>query len=286
MKIKEKTYPYPVIKEGDADYRDYEKASFDFDVSVNDDSKELNIKIHTENIPDKLIPGKVTTDIKYGYQIESTFNKNRQFYLSDDSEYSIELNAEQYIRNVEINAYIIASKAIKINFDSKVDKVDKFYDGEITFPKGGIIAVSRPTKVINVKLDDGVPENPIRIVKNNTINSIRYTIDNSQIKIELNEKNHDIYARFGKDKRMLEFVFNSIVTPAVSKALLELSQGDINDDSNWGMNFKDKLEDNDVYLDDIKDNRVTVEEATQIILGSPINKMFDSLKEYGENNNG
>ena len=135
-------------------------------------------------------------------------------------------------------------------------------------------------------MDDGVPENRIRIVKNNTINSIRYTIDNSQIKIELNEKNHDIYARFGKDKRMLEFVFNSIVTPAVSKALLELSQGDINDDSNWGMNFKDKLEDNDVYLDDIKDNRVTVEEATQIILGSPINKMFDSLKEYGENNNG
>lgn len=284
MKIKEKVYPYPVIKEKDADYQDYKNANFDFDIYVDENTDKLTIKINTENIPNKLIPGNGFNEIKYGYQLESTMNKNRKFYLSDKPELTIELNAADYIGNVEINAYIIANNALTVNFDSDNDNIDDFYDGPVQFPKGGIIAVARPTRAIDVGLDGSMPNNPIRIVKEDGLNGIRYTIDDSQIKIGLDEKNHEIYAKFGKDKQMLEFILNSVVTPAVSKAILELSKGEIGENSNWGENFKIKLLSNGMTLDGIADGTYTVEEATQVILNNPIDRMFKALKEYGENN--
>lgn len=288
MKIKEKIYPYPVIKEKDADYKDYKKATFDFDILIDDKTNQLTIKTRVDSIPKKLEPGKTNYPIEYGYQIESTMNKNRKFYMSKEPELSIQLNPSEYTGNVEINAYIIASENLEIDFNSRIDNVDDFYNGVVHFPKGGIIAVARPTKAIDVGLNGSMPNNPIRIVKDDSVEGIRYTIDNSQIKIGLSKKNHDIYVRFGKDKQITEFIFSSVVTPAVSKAILELSQeqktnGSINEDSDWKESFKNKLEANDVHLTDIGES-ITVEEATQIVLNNPIDKVFNDLNKYGENN--
>jgi len=282
MRIREKIYPYPVIKEEDADFQDYEKASFDFDIDINDNN-DLVIKVDTKNIPDKLIPGKTNDKIQYGYQIESIMNKNRKFFLSNDPEYLVQLDGANYTGKVEINAYIIAKEALSINFNSNEDGIDSFYNGMVNFPKGGIIAVALPTKAIQIESDGSTPENPIRIVKDETVDGIRYVINNSQIRICLNEVNHNIYSTYGKDKNMMEFIFNAIVVPAVSKAIELLADGEVSEDSDWGNQFREKLLNSNISLEEINNGSETLEEATQAVLNNPIDKMFTRLKDYGEN---
>jgi hypothetical protein len=285
MKIKERIYPYPVIKEPEADYTDYQQAIFNFDVQVVESGVsgyKLIVSINDEGVPDKLLPERAITKVKYGVQIESLMNKYRTFISADTPRFEVELDGAHFIGRVEINAYIYATEQIEVSFDSGVDGNAAFYDGLVLFPKGAIIAVSRPTKQIFIKSDGLNRENPVRIVRDDNVAGVRYEINNSNIEIRLNKENHDIYSRYAKDPMMKQFVTNAIVVPAVARAVDSLVGGEVDEDSDWGEFFVNKLAENGIDLSDVGE-QVSLEEATEILLNKPTDKMFKKLQEYGDN---
>ncbi|MCS9995627.1 hypothetical protein EFL81_01770 [Weissella confusa] len=285
MKIKERIYPYPVIKEPEADYTDYQQATFNFSVQVVDSGVsgyKLIVDINDESVPDKLLPERGITKVKYGVQVESLMNKYRTFISSDAPHFEMELDGANYIGRVEINAYIYATEHINVSFDNNVDGNAAFYDGVVSFPKGAIIAVSRPTKQIIIKSDGLNRENPVRIVRDDNVEGVRYDVNNSNIEIRLNKENHDIYSRYAKDPMMKQFVTNAIVVPAVARAVSALAEGEVDEDSDWGEFFVNKFAENGIDLSDVGE-QVSLEEATEILLNNPTDKMFKKLQEYGDN---
>lgn len=287
MKIKERIYPYPVIKETDADYKDFQRATFDFSLEPLDEKGEqLRLTIHPDNVPEVLLPHE-GNKISYGVQIESLTNKNRVFLSQQEPMFDIFLNGNDYIGRIEINAYIYAAADLDVDFDQLDGEVDSFYDGPVTYYKGSIIAVSRPTKVVEVSANGKDIENPVRVVKDDNMQeSIRYDINTTQILIHINSTNYTIYSRYGRDRTLKDFITNAIVVPAISKALLVMRDNEedyLEGQSPWANLFQNSLRNHGYEVSDVGGTAITLEAATQLVLNNPINKMFSKLKRYGEN---
>lgn len=288
MRIKEKIYPYPVIKEPEADFLDYKDSNFDFDIelieSESDSDYALKINCKNTNIPDKLLPNS-NNNIFYGYQVESVFNKNRFFKFSKENNIIISISSDDFINKVEINAFIFANEKLSIYLENQDGGVDDFYRGQVEFPKGGIIASARPTKTIFVNSDGLNKINPIRIKKDDTVKTIRFRPDNSFIEVSLNPEIYKIYNRYGFDRNYKIFIYNSIVVPAVNNALLFLSQdqseGTIDIENGWARDFLSVLSESGYSIEDIN-SKISSEEATQIILKNPIVNMFKKLKDISK----
>ena len=288
MRISERMYPYPVIKEEDAYYKDFKKASFDFDVAEEEEENRffICVTIDSNSIPECLIPNE-NNNLSYGIQIESIKKKKRYFISNKKSPtFKIEIDGKNYTGKVEINAYIYVDSDVNINFDALNNDIDPFYQETVQYKKGNIIALSRPTRTIYVRSDGKNAENPIRVVKEKDLqDNIRYDIDNSQIKINLDERNYEIYSKYGNDPLMKNFVLNALVVPAVSQALLEMKNGNIDyldGNCQWANLFISILQNKNVEFSDVGES-VSIENATQLVLGQPLEEMFEKLKNYGEN---
>ncbi|MGG7601128.1 hypothetical protein [Weissella cibaria] len=286
MKIKERIYPYPVVKEETADYKDYKQATFDFTIDareIGNGEFKLNLEILPKSITYKLLPGEDNPNIKYGFQIDSLMNKYRKFISSDSPKLEFILDGANFIGRVEVNAYIYTTERIEVNLDDSTDGNEAFYNGIVEFPKGAIIAVARPTRQLIIKSDGVSRENPVRIVRDDSVFGISYDINNTNIEVRLNKENHEIYSRYAKDPLMKQFVTNAIVVPAVSKAIWALAEGQIDqENSEWANFFVERLNEEQIDLADIGES-VSLEEATEVLLNNPTTKMFKKLQEYGEN---
>lgn len=290
MRIKERIYPYPVIKEQGADFQNYKKSYFEYQIELRDN--KLLVNIDTGKMIDALKPNS-SNKISYGLQVESIKNKNRIFLSQKNPSFEVELSAKDFVDKVEINAFIYAEEEFSI--DSRLEGIDvtSFLEGVLHFPKGGIIAVSRPTRQLNVLTNGNSRENPIVVAKDESLDDkdeagLRFDIDMTHIKICLNSKNHKIYTTYGKSSEMKYFILNAMVLPAVTKALrvmIENKDDYLGEESNspWAMLFNEKLENRGISLEEVSEGKFDFETVAQFILKNPIDKMFKDLEKISEN---
>lgn len=153
MKLKDKYFPYPVIK---PDLQDYQSTTFNTSVKTKVTDKEITllIEFNLDNIElSNLI---LRGDARFVIHLEESRTMFREVYQFNDLKNEIVIPSDKIRNNIELTSFIIANDDI-VNFNSK--DLDLIYrDITVSYDKYNIIGLAQSMDIKVLKENDDIKE--------------------------------------------------------------------------------------------------------------------------------
>lgn len=231
MKISNKYFPYPVIKEY---HEDFNKSLYNIEttiVSIGDFiSLNVNFQINNYEINQLIERGKA----KFVLHLEESLTMFREVYEFSTVSNNIKIPKDKIRRSIELSTFIVVYDDIN-NFKS--EDLDIIYDDiNITYDKFNIIGVGHSKEILVNKEHDEIKEvssifSVIPTSEEKTIYNLK--LQNDRITIEMPEVDYKIYNGLVNSYKLTgnreNFILMSlIIIPSFVEALNIMRNDDLN----------------------------------------------------------
>lgn len=279
MKLKDKAYSYPVLRNNSDDYIQGDiELDVDIENIMNEDKLKVEFNLNEQSIETLILEDKAQKIV----HVECPQTLFRKTYVVNGSNKSIALSKDIIRGRVEVTGFIVAINDIK-NFKS--DNFNSLYGNlEFNFEKGNILA---ETEMFEIDLS----ENEQSIENLSSIITISLTHDKDlmtvdltteKIVIALPKKQYEQYAKYSSS------IFNNIlISVVVVPALVEVLNRVKNDkqsfeEDRWFISMNQTLEHIGVNLNDFDDSPL---EIVQNLLRNPVQGAINVLNKIEEGAN-
>lgn len=283
MRIKNRLYPYPVLRPSTGDYL-YStfKCTIDPQISEKECKFLFEMVCSNKTILKLIEDGKAT----YAVHIECKYTYYRNLKSSTDAKFSVKLDGSLVDQQVEVCPVIIVTEDIEGYTSPDLDDV---YIGEnIVIKNGNPIAIGNQATIEITKEKDNLKKlsqpfcilpypdnNPTRPIEK--FASIDYT-DNNQLIIYLPKEDFSILSRVQNPKNM-DTIHAAVYFSALIEALdyMKMDASAEDQDKRWYIALNTKAIDKG--LGEIKDSSRSAFELAQILFDYPLTRW---LKGYAQ----
>ena len=286
MRIKNRLYPYPVLRPTTGDY-----IHSTFKCSITPDISESECKLQFDLIcTNKTVLQMIAEDKAiYAVHIECKYTYYRKLISSQKPKFSITIDSKQVDRSIEVCPVIIALDNINGYVNSDLDDV---YNGEnITIKKGNPIAIGNQATIDICNEKDPLkklsspfcilpyPDTPEQPAKKYA--TVNYS-DPNQIIIYLSEEDYAILSRVQEAKN-IDTIHAALYFSALIEVLdyMKTEAASVDQEKRWYIALNNKA--NEKGLGDIKGNKLTAYELAQCLFGYPLSRW---LKGYAKESGG
>lgn len=286
MKISNKYYPFPIIKDEIEDFKTTTYSS-SIESIEDDDYIILNIQFDLDNLEiiDLIKQGKA----KFIVHLEESATMYRKSFDFTDIKGQVKIQKDEVRFKIELTTFIIAVEDI-INFKS--EDLDIIYnDIPISYNKYNIIGIGQSSEIIlNKEIDDIKDVSSIFSVIPSPEEEklIKLRLSKERIYIELPEKEHEIYGQLvhlykATNNQNNLILMTLIIIPAFVEALTNIKEGSSNEshsDSLWFNPLVKAFNKKNVnLLEEFKSNDFNAYNLTQIVFDEVINNSVRRLME-------
>lgn len=284
MKLNPDLFPYPVLHK---DLDDYIDSEFNTSIElVEENPFEVIYKISfvlRDEVLETLIKDNLAC---YAVHVEGEASSYRKLYKlsKNESEIEIPLKTDEISKKVFINSMLIAKNDINKYSNPKFNP---FYYGEdlkIPLIEKGEILAFESTVELNFEFENRENPSARSMIQVASISGDEMKIDISGDKIIVYLPSKDYQAYFqlsGASSAKQQLLLVTIVLPTLTYVLERLATSDANDSTlEWVNSIVQLLEENNISVEQLKDDPTRSLEYAQKLLNSPMkNSLFNILEE-------
>lgn len=284
MIVKDKYFPYPVIKEHKEDFIN---SDFKIQVGHKDDDEYIILDIKFD-LTNESIKKLINEDkAKFVLHLEEPTTLFREIYSFSNSQNEVVIPKDKIRMVVELSAFIVAVEDI---FEFKSDDLDIIYeDIPISFKKYNIIGISQSKKIEVDKESDEIKEvsSIFSVIPHEDADAIyKIKLGNERIIIEIPKEEYPIYNELSYRYRLINdpnnyILMSLIIMPSFVEVLTILKEGTDNYRNNQWYNPLIKAYDKKgINLEkEFESGDFSAYELTQIIFDKVLNNGLERLKE-------
>lgn len=284
MKINNKYFPYPVIKE---DTEDYNKTTYKTEVLYKEDNDDiiLNINFLLDNIEiNNLINEKKA---EFVLHLEESLTMYREAFIFNESQVTVRVSKDRVRHKVELSSFIVSKDNLK-NFKS--DDLNIIYsDISINYSKFNIIGVGQSSEIIIEKEADEIKDvaSIFQIVKSDEKKLIKIRLANERIYIDMPSEDYERYNQLthryrylGKNNNHL-ILLSLVIIPSFVEALTIIkSDYKEYEDNLWYKPLVKAFSNKNVNIEEkFLESDFSAYELTQVIFDSVLNESIKRLDE-------
>lgn len=277
MKVKNNSFPYPVLSNFSDDYH---SSLFDLDVEVKNEFNQLYLygtfKLENDGL-NTLIDLK---SANYLIHIECPQTTYRTTFVSETNTFKQPIESDKIKGKLEINGFIVARDDIEEYIN---DSFDEMYEG-LTFKinKGNILAVSDRIDAVLFESDDDYQDmsSIINIRMSETEELMKIENESDKIIIVLPKNAYLLYAEYAKTD-FKEVIITNVIFPALIYvfSLIENNKNEY-DDTRWYQVLKEVLEQSGVDIEKIGNRGEPGYIIVQKLLHNPVMKSLEAIKLF------
>ena len=261
------TLPYPVLADGN---NNYVHSTFDVTVTASPSFGELKINstfdLQNEGLQE-LINQK---QAEFAIHIECSVTSYRQLYRSFNSELEITIEGNFLRGKIDLHPFIIANQKI---IDYTNDNWSDFYKGYTAmFEKGSVLAIGKAIELIlhEEPLSEQNLPSIVHVHKSTKAKYMQVDLNSNQITIILPEAQYNQYVHNGRSRLQ-----NSLLTMVIFPALIDVlhlvkANSTTYEDYRWYQVVQQVFKSNNLPLEKVLSESISVIEAVQILLHNPL----------------
>ena len=286
MRIKNRLYPYPVLRQTTGDYL-HSTFKCNIDPDITSEACKLHFELICTNKPilQMISEGKAS----YAVHVECKYTYYRELIPSKDSIFTISIDSKKVDRAVEICPVIVADEDIVGYSNSDLDAV---YTDEIIIIQAGYpLAIGNQSTIDICKEKDSLkklsspfcvlpyPDTPEQPAKKYA--TVNYS-DPDQLIIYLSKEDHAILSRIQEAKNV-DTIHAALYFPALIEAIdyMKTDASDVDQEKRWYSALNSKAVEKG--LGEIRGNKLTAFELAQSLFGFPLSRW---LKGYASESGG
>lgn len=270
MKIKQVSYPHPVLAEFNDDYVE-SRLEIELNYDIKEHSTEFKVNFHLDNDGIK----KLTEEGKaiYVTHVECESSMYRQAFHSNWEQYTFEVANRKLAKQVDVTFMVVATTKIE-NYINPLLHED--YEGmPLTFNKGTYLAVHAGYSLILEK-DPIVPTKSIFniVVSNdNEADSYKVRLEDHTIGIILPQKSYNLVDELSRRDEVNALLISMYYLPALMEALIILASDEETDD------YYEEFEWYKTLLIHLQKLNLDVKNINDIGISTVANKIFEEVSE-------
>lgn len=270
MKIKQVSYPHPVLAEFNDDYLESSfETKIDYNIKEHTTEFKVDFSLNNSGIKKLIQEGKAI----YVTHVECESSMYRQAFHSNMEQYTFEVANRKLAKQVDVTFMVVATTEIK-NYSNLLLHED--YEGmPLIFNKGTYLAVHVGYSLILEK-DPIVPTKSIfNIVasNDNEADSYKVRLDDHTIGIVLPKKTYDLVEELSRRDEVNALLISIYYLPALMEALIIIACDEETDDSyeeyEW---YKSLL----IHLQKLN---LDVKNINDLGIATVANKIFEEVAE-------
>lgn len=280
MRLKNSLYPYPVLADGRDDYNKNSKFSSEIHGKVEFNNVVISAKFNLND--DGLLNLIREGFAAFALHIECSKTAYRRKFYTRKFEYKVSIPVDDITDEIEVLGVVVALKRID-DYDNPNFNIA--YQGiKVNIEKANILADSGQTILT---LNDAVDYcNQESIFKVKKIHDEKDWIDlnfsqDEYVLICINESEYNTYMKLAKGV-LKNTIMTMVMLPVMITVLNVMEkEKDEHEGKKWYKVISDKLESNDIYLDNINqtgDKSIFV--IAQRIFQSPLKKAFSEIEMF------
>lgn len=279
MKVKNNSFPYPVLSNFSGDYHN---EIFDLEIIKSESFNQLfllgKFKLTNEGLKTLIKENKA----EYLVHVECGFTSYRHAYTYETNTFKIPIENDQIKGLLEINGFIIAKEDIKDYYDPNLDEM--YEDMHFNIDKGNILAVTDRIEAILHETDDDFKDmtSIISIRKSETDEFMKIDNETDKIIVILPKKSYELYANYAKSA-FKEVIITNVIFPALIHVFAQIEQNRREYEENrWYQVLKNILEKSEVNIETIGDRGEPGYIIVQKLLQNPVLKSLEAIKLFSE----
>jgi len=275
MKLKNRAFPYPVIRPGGGISPDYVTSTYSGTVTIlplesesNSNADQYNLTCShlclNEDILALIKDGKA----KYATLIVSSETFYRELFVCKDAEQVVPFSLDRLYGRVEIEPYIVITESV--NDFSSADMDVEYGDATFTLEPGDILAVGK-TKIEHVEFSNTSVESLIRVRDgDDSVDPDHYRIENDDyyIYICMGRNFRRAFELARSESAYRPYLALSVYKDAFFYALWELSRDDDGEERHWARALLKRVDELDYTLENNTEEIGELNEIAQAIVSA------------------
>ncbi len=277
MKIKNNSFPYPVLSPFSDDYH---SSTFDLNIEIKNEFNQLYMHGVLELKNDGLMTLINEKKAMYLIHLECPQTTYRTTFTGYENIFRENIDSSKVKGKLEINGFIIATDNIK---EYTNPFLDDMYEGlNFNINKGNILAVTDRIDAVLFESNDDYKDmtSIISVRMSKTEEFMKIESESDKIMIILPEASYLLYAQYAKTD-FKEVIITNIIFPALIYifSLIENNRNEY-DDTRWYQVLKEVLEKSDVDIDMIGNRGEPGYIIVQKLLHNPVMKSLEAIKLF------
>lgn len=279
MKLRERSFPYPVLSEND----DVD-AAFQAPIEVRKVGEKFQIGILCQMSSDDLQVKLDAGDAKYGLHVECTRSFFREIYdfTPKNGQGVVWLDRENLRGPVDLNVVVYATKEIT---NYKLSGSHEDYGNKSFYVAGGdFLAITEGT-TFNADIHQDMLESVRSIIEilrrpdQKPVVGVNW--DSDRIQILLPERDYELYCQIRKSPSFIAIQLSSIILPVLMQAVEMVASKDTEYESNrWYYNLMHRMTQKDISFEG------SAFENAQRLLDYPIRRTLEKVYDEKMGNGG
>ena len=279
MKLANKLYPYPVLNN---ESNDYINSKFDIDVTFKKTKKSITFYFKVELDEESLWEFINQDNAFFCVHLECNSSCYRELFKFNEPTYQVEISSDKLNAEVDLCCFIIANNNIELNDNPNFNEV--YYGIKFNIDKYNILAIGTQRSIIIEK--DYDPLKNIRSIftvipddEEKQLISMDYS--GNIIQIFIPRKQYSIYKNISSYTHLIPTIHSALIIPVLIE-IFEMFKRDENswdeyEDKSWFRSIKKALDNININLDPENNYNINSVRYAQLIIDSPILKVFDGL---------